>query len=54
MRNGIIIPMLLIRQFFYKLHIRRYIFQLKKYEHKGVTENIDSDDRNFSSIGLEE
>ena len=29
-------------------------FQLTNYEHKGVSENIDSDDRNFSSAGLVE
>ena len=37
---------------FYKLLTRRYIFQLAKYEHKGVSESIDSDDRNFSFVGL--
>ena len=33
---------------------KRYIFQLTKYEHEGVNENIDSDDKNFSFIGLAE
>ena len=55
MRNGIIIPMLLIKTiFFYKYLPRRYIFQLTKYKHKGVSESIDSDNRNFSSVGLAE
>ena len=40
--------------FFYKLLTRRYIFQLMKYEHKGVSESIDFDDMNFSSAGLAE
>ena len=34
--------------------VRIYIFQLTKYEHKGVSGSIDSDDRNFSSAGLVE
>ena len=29
---------------------KRYIFQLTKCEHKGVSESIDSDDRNFSTV----
>ena len=48
-RNGIIIPMLLI-----KLLTRWYIFQLTKYELESVSESIDSDDRNFSFTGLAE
>ena len=43
MRNGIIIPMLLIKVIFLQ-GTRRYIFHLMKYEHKGVTKIIDSDD----------
>ena len=39
--------MLLIRAMFYKLLTRRYIFKLTMYEHEGVSENNDSDDRNF-------
>ena len=37
-----------------KAFTRGYIFQLTNYEHKGVSESIDSDDRNFSSAGLVE
>ena len=40
--------------FFYTLLTRRYIFQLTKYEHEGVSESIDSDNRNFFFIGLAE
>ena len=47
MWNGIIIPIP-------KLLTRRYIFQLKKYEHKGISESIDFDNTNFSSVGLAE
>ena len=55
MWNGIIIPMLLIMALFLKKAFTRgYIFQLTNYEHKGVSESIDSDDRNFSSAGLVE
>ena len=39
---------------FYKLLTRSYTFQLAKYEHDGVSKTIDSDDRNFSFIGLGE
>ena len=53
--NGIIIPMLLIKAiFFHKLLTRRYIFQLTKYEHDGVSESIDFDDTKFSSVGFAE
>ena len=38
--------------FFYTLLTRRYIFQLTKYEHEGVSESIDSDNRNFFSLVL--
>ena len=54
-RTGIIIPILLIKAiFFYKLLTRRYIFLVMHYEHKGVSESIEFDDRNFSSVGLAE
>ena len=36
--------------FFLKSVTKRYIFQLTKCEHKGISESIDSDDRNFSSV----
>ena len=53
MRSRIIIPMLLIKAiFFYKLLSRKYIFRLTKCEDKGVSERINSEDRNFSSLGL--
>ena len=35
-----------------KAFTRGYIFQLTNYEHKGVSESIDSDDRNFSSLNI--
>ena len=55
MRNGMIILMLLIKAtLFNKLLTRRCIFQLTKSERKDVSENIDSDDKNFSSVGLAE
>ena len=55
MRNGMIILMLLIKAtLFNKLITRRCIFQLTKSERKDVRENIDSDDKNFSSVGLAE
>ena len=55
MRNGIIIPMLLMKiKVCYKFLTRRCIYQLKKCEHKSVNESIDSDDRNFSLVGLAE
>ena len=50
--NVIIIPMLLIKAIFYKLLTRKYIFKHTKFEHKGVSESIDSDDRNSPSVGL--
>ena len=34
----------------FKSLTKRYIFQLTKCEHKGVSESINSDDRNFSSV----
>ena len=40
--------------FFYKLLTRRYIFQLTKYKHKDVSESIDFDDTNISSVSLTE
>ena len=47
--------MLLIKAIvLYKLLSRRYIFQLTKYEHKGVSESTDFDYTNFSSVGLAE
>ena len=42
--------MLLIMAFFKKSLTKRYIFQFTKYENKGVSESIDSDNRNFSSV----
>ena len=54
-RNGIIIPMQLRKgDFFYKLFTRRCIFQLTKYEHKGVSESTEFDDTSFSSVFLAE
>ena len=53
-RNEIIIHMLFIKVIFYKLPTRRYIFKLTKYDHEDVSESIDSDDRNFSFVGLAE
>ena len=35
---------------FFKSLTKRYIFQLTKCERKGVSENIDSDNRNFFSV----
>ena len=53
--NRIIIPMLLVKAiFFNKLLSRGYIFQLTKYEHQGVSQRIDSDNTNFSSVDLAE
>ena len=49
MWNGIIIPMLVVMAFLKSL-TKRYIFQLTKWEHKGVSESIHSDDMNFSSV----
>ena len=46
--------MLLITPTFYKLLTRRYIFKLTKHEHEAVSESNDSDDRNFSFVGLAE
>ena len=36
------------------LQLKKYIFQLTKYEHKDIRESIDSDDTNLSSIGFAE
>ena len=36
------------------LPVNKYIFQLRKYEHKDVRECIDSDNMNLSSIGFAE
>ena len=52
MRNGIIIPMLFKGVFFYELLTRMHIFQLKNYEHEGVSASIDSNDWKFSFFGL--
>ena len=52
MRNGIIISVLLIKAIF--LQVNKYIFELTKYEHKGIRESIDFDDKNLSSIGFAE
>ena len=49
MRNGIII-LTLLGDGIFKSFTKRYIFQLTKCENKGVSESIDSDDRNFSSV----
>ena len=38
--------------FSYKLLTRKYIFQLTRYEHKGISESTDFDDTNFSSAGI--
>ena len=47
--------MLLVKAiFFYKLLNRRYIFQLTKYKHQGVSESTDSYDPNVSSVSLAE
>ena len=35
-----------------KLITRMHIFQLMKYKHKGVSDSINFDDTNFSSVGL--
>ena len=35
---------------FLKSLTKRYIFQLINFEHKGVSESIDSEDRNISSV----
>ena len=38
--------------FLYKLFTRRYIFSLKYYERKGVSESIDFDNINFFPLVL--
>ena len=50
MCNRRIIYMLFIMPFCFKSLTKRYIFQLIKCEHKGVSKRIDSGDRNFSSV----
>ena len=50
MWNGIIIPMLLIMEFFSKSLTKSYIFQFTMYKHTGVSESIDFDNRNFSNV----
>ena len=52
MRNETIISELFLKAIFYQ--VNKYIFQLKKYEHKDVRESIDSDNTNLSSIGFPE
>ena len=39
---------------FFKSLNKRYVFQLTEFEHKGVSESMDSDDRNFSSVKPEQ
>ena len=41
---------MLLAMVFLNSRTKRYIFQLTKCEHKGISESIDSDDRNFSSV----
>ena len=50
MRNRIIIHMLAIMAFCFQSLSKRYIFQLTKCEHKGVSKIIDSGDLSFSSV----
>ena len=45
--------MLLIIAFLKSL-TKRYIFLLTKGEHNGVSESIDSEDRNFSNVKLQQ
>ena len=52
MPNGIIISVLLIKAIFWLFN--KYIFQLTKYEHKGVSESMESDGKNLSSTGFVE
>ena len=37
---------------FFKSLTKKYIFQLTKCEHKGVSESIDSEDRSFPARDL--
>ena len=41
-------------EFFWKLLTKKYIVQFTKYEHKGVSEGTDFNDRNFSSVECSE
>ena len=50
MCNRIIIYVLFIMPFCFKSLTKRYIFQLIKYEHRGVSRRIDSGNRNFASV----
>ena len=52
MQNGIIIPMLIVMVV--KSLTKRYILQLTKCEHKGFSESIDSYDRNFFCVKLQQ
>ena len=49
MRNGIINPLLLIMAFCFKSHTK-YISFSSQCEYNGISESINSDDRNFSSV----
>ena len=49
MRNGIINPLLLIMAFCFKAHTK-YISFSSQCDHNGISESINSDDRNFSSV----
>ena len=51
-RIGIIIPMLLIKPFFYTQ--QKVYLSAQKYEHMSVGESIDSGDTNLSSVGTAE
>ena len=39
-----------VSAFLKKSRTKRFIFYFTKYEHKGFSESIDSDNRNFSSV----
>ena len=52
MQNGIIIPMLIVMVV--KSLTKRCILQLTKCEHKGFSESIDSYDRNFFCVKLQQ
>ena len=45
---------LILNGFFLKLLTRRYIFQLTKYKHKGISKSINFDDANVCSVGRAE
>ena len=54
-QNGTIIPMLLIMTtFLNKILTRTCIFQFTKYEQTGVSESIDSYNRNFTCVKPEQ